>query len=196
MKLIYATTNENKKKVLQKEFENLNIEVLSLKDIGFNDEIIENGTTFLENAKIKAQTIYDFCKRKHLDALCILGDDSGLCIDALDNRPGIYTARYANNQQEFVDKILLELKNVPKQKRSASAICDLVFITQNGKEYVSEGICKGTIVEEAEDLNGFLFDPIFKPDYSEATFSRIKDREDHRTRAFDKLKSILIELDR
>lgn len=194
MKLVYATTNENKKKVLQKEFENLNIEVLSLKDIGFKDEIIEDGTTFLENARIKAQTIYDFCKRKHLDDLCILGDDSGLCIDALDNKPGIYTARYANNQQAFVDNILFELKDVPKEKRSASAICDLVFITNNGKEYVSEGICKGTIVEEADELNGFLFDPIFKPDYSNVTFSRIKDREDHRTRAFNQLKSILKEL--
>lgn len=194
MKLVYATTNENKKKVLQKEFKNLNIEVLSLKDIGFKEEIIEDGATFLENARIKAQTIYGFCKRKHLNDLCILGDDSGLCINALDGRPGIYTARYASNQQEFVENILFELKDVPKEKRRAIAICDLVFITNDGREYVSEGKCEGTIVEEAEELNGFLFDPIFKPDYSDVTFSRIKDRKDHRTRAFDQLKSILKEL--
>lgn len=196
MRLVYATTNENKKKILQQEFENLNIEVLSLKDIDFNDEIVEDGTTFLENARIKAKTIYEFCQRKHLNDLCILGDDSGLCVEALNNRPGVYTARYAKNQQEFVDRILFELKDVPKDKRTACAICDLVLITDKGKEYISEGKCEGTIVEEAEELNGFLFDPIFKPSYSEVTFSKINDRKDHRTEAFDKLKDIFKELNR
>ncbi len=196
MKLVYATTNENKKKVLQKRFENLNIEVLSLKDIGFNEEIVEDGTTFLENAKIKAKTIYNFCKDQNLDNLYVLGDDSGLCIDALNGRPGIYTARYARNQQEFVTNILLELKGVPKEKRRACAICDLVFITPDGKEYISEGKCNGSIVEEAEECNGFLFDPIFKPDYSDVTFSRIKNRKDHRTEAFDQLKDILKKFNR
>lgn len=192
MELIYATTNENKKRVLQKEFERLNITVLSLKDIGFTDEIVEDGDSFLENAKLKAYAIQNFCKQKGIVGKCILGDDSGLCIDALDGKPGIYTARYAKNQQEFVDNILLELKDVPKEKRTARAICDLVLITDKGKEYVREGKCEGTIVEEAEELNGFLFDPLFKPDYSDVTFSRIKDRQDHRTRAFDQLKDIFV----
>ncbi len=195
MELIYATTNENKKEVLQKEFDHLNIKVLSLNDIGFYEEIVEDGSTFLENARIKAHAVKKFCDQNGIFGKYILGDDSGLCIDALAGNPGIYTARYAgknSTQKEFIDKILTELKNVPYAKRTAYAICDLVLITNKGKEYVSEGKCVGTITEIPEEFNGFLFDPIFKPKGSSVTFSKMEDRKDHRTEAFDQLKEVLL----
>ena len=144
MKIIYGTTNPNKIKEMQELLKPYNFELLSLKDINFSEEIEENGTTFLENSLIKAKAILNFCQENKLN-YPILTDDAGLCVKSLDNRPGVYTARYAGDhakQEVAINKLLTELKD--KKDRSATFFCALTFIYQD-KIIQVEGYKEGKI---------------------------------------------------
>ena len=117
---------------------------------------IENGSTFVENSTIKASTASKLMKE------FALADDTGLCVDALDGRPGLHSARYAPTQQEKITKILDELKGQPAEKRTARFICSMVLTNPQGEVvYSTEGICEGNIAFEPYGNGGFGYDPIF-----------------------------------
>lgn len=152
-KLVMATNNENKLREAREIFAPLGIEVLSQREAGAYCEPEENGVTFAENAVIKAKAVYDIVK------MPVIADDSGLCVDALDGRPGVYSARYAPKGQECA-KLLEEMKNVPDGKRRAFFECCIAYIDEKGCDTVS-GVCVGSIGYEEKGENGFGYDPVF-----------------------------------
>lgn len=193
MKIIYGTTNLNKIKEMQELLKPYNFELLSLKDINFSEETEENGTTFLENSLIKAKAILNFCQENNLK-YPILTDDAGLCVKALDNRPGVYTARYVGDhakQEVAINKLLTELKE--KDDRSATFFCALTFIYQD-KIIQVEGYKDGKIATKIGKLGGFTFGPIFIPNGYQKPYNELTDFETHRHDAVNKLIKKLEEL--
>ena len=161
MKLVLATHNKNKiseMNALLKEADIAGIEVLSLGDIGYNDEIEENGDTFEANARIKASTIAAL-------GYAAVADDSGLCVDALGGAPGVYSARFAGehgNDKANNQKLLDELKDVPDDKRTAYFMSSIVCILPDlGKEISVSGRAYGVILHEEHGSGGFGYDPLF-----------------------------------
>ena len=152
-KLVMATNNANKLREAREILSPLGIEVLSQQEAGVNCEPDENGATFAENAMIKARAVYEACK------LPVIADDSGLCVDALDGRPGVHSARYAPKGQEC-EKLLSEMADVPAEKRTARFVCNVAFLS-GSEEAVFEGKCEGGIGFEQRGTNGFGYDPVF-----------------------------------
>jgi len=194
-KLLVATKNRGKAKEIKELIGDFFDDVLSLSDFNGNINIIEDGKTFEENALKKAKTVYSLYR------LPTLADDSGLEVDALDGRPGVYSARYAGDNatdEEKIKKLLEELKNIPEEKRGAQFVCVLAFIDENGRVYQTKGICRGKIGFEPKGVNGFGYDPIFIPEGYSRTFAELesdeKNRISHRAKAFEKLKKILGEI--
>ena len=129
MKIIYGTGNKGKINQVKEflKYKNMDVEILSLKDIGFCETIIEDGKTFEENSLIKAQAIKKYCIENGINEI-IMTDDAGLCVDALDGRPGVYSARYGGenaSQKEKLDLLLDELKEVEDSNRTAKFVCVL-----------------------------------------------------------------------
>lgn len=186
-KLVMATNNENKLREVREMLSPLGIEVISQQEAGANTNPEENGSTFEENALIKAKAVYD------VTGLPVIADDSGLCTDALGGRPGVYSARYAENKEKC-PKLLDELKDVPEEKRTARFVCAIALIDENGSETVT-GICEGKIGYEERGTNGFGYDPIFM--YGEKSFAEIsadeKNKVSHRANALKKLVQLLQE---
>ena len=155
MDIILATTNPGKIQEFKDKFHNYNINFKSLADIGFDEEIEENGNTFLHNALIKAKVIYE---KYHLPTLA---DDSGLCVRALNYEPGIYSARY-HGLQTAKERRLEVLKLMEgKTERQAYFYCGLVYIDEDGVVTSFEGQINGYIGYEEKGENGFGYDPIF-----------------------------------
>ncbi|MCM1133537.1 MAG: RdgB/HAM1 family non-canonical purine NTP pyrophosphatase [Ruminococcus flavefaciens] len=152
-KIVFATNNENKLREAREILSPLGIEVLSQREASADCDPEETGETFKENALIKARAVYDIVKCP------VIADDSGLCINALDGRPGVYSARYAPNEEKCA-RILAEMKDVPDDERSAYFECSIAYIDGNGEETVT-GICNGKIGYEERGTNGFGYDPIF-----------------------------------
>lgn len=149
---------------------------------GFNP--IEDGKTFEENSYIKAREGAILSKN-----VC-LADDSGLCIEALNGAPGLYSARYAGSQDEKIQKILNELKE--KENRKAKFVCYMTLVDKNGEIiYKTQGECHGEIIKERKGSNGFGYDPIFMPDNYNITIAEMTDKEknsiSHRGRALNKM---------
>lgn len=137
MKIIYGTGNLAKKKQVEDFFKatNMDIEIISLKDIGFNQEIIEDGATFEENSMIKAKAIQGFCKEKNIEGI-IVTDDAGLCVDCLNGEPGVHTARYAGDhapQEVAIEKLLRNIEKTGDKERKAKFVCVLTAILPNGE---------------------------------------------------------------
>lgn len=179
MKLIAATKNKGKLVEFSRIFRHFGIEVLSMQEAGVDIDVKEMGTTFAENAALKAKTIYE------ATGLATVADDSGLCIDALAGRPGVYSARYGGEDTPYPEKIrmlLSEMEQVPDDRRTAyfeSAICCVL-----GSERVIEcsGRCYGTIAKAPKGENGFGYDPIFVIDgesFAEMSDEK-KDANSHR----------------
>lgn len=170
MDIIYGTGNKEKVEAMKRIFKenNIDIQLHTLKEIGFNEEIIEDGKTFEENSEIKARAIEKFCKENNIIDKIIITDDAGLCIDKLNGAPGIYTARYAGEnptQIENINKVLENLKAYPNKKdRSCRFVCVLTAILPTGEKLVSRGECKGTIALKHGRLGGITYGPIFIPD--------------------------------
>ncbi len=185
MKIVLATNNLNKLKEVKELAPQY--EWLSLKEIGCLDEIIENGETFEENALIKAK----FVSQKY-NITCI-ADDSGLCVDALDGAPGVYSARYAGEKatdQENNLKLLNALKNT--EKRNAKFVCVIcLYDIQKNKPLYFRGEIEGEILNENKGEKGFGYDPLFKSIYHENSFAEIsmeeKNKVSHRAIAIQKL---------
>ena len=142
-------------------------EVISMKDAGFDLDIEENGTTFVENARIKARAIYNQIGGN------VLADDSWLSIDALDCAPGIYSSRFFGKDTAYEDKFIeinRLLDDVPEDNRTAQFVCSIVFIDKSGKEIVAEGKLQGILLSKPRGENGFGYDPIFYlPEYQKTT---------------------------
>lgn len=191
--IVLASNNKNKIKEFKEIFSDYNI--LSLNDIGFNDEIEETGETFLENAVIKAKTIHLFLKEKNF-VYDVVSDDSGLCVEALNGAPGVYSARYAGghgNDDENIKKLLKELED--KDNRKAYFICSIVLYKSDGKYYDVEGKTCGTITNKKIGDDSFGYDPVFLSDDLGKTFGQAtadeKNKVSHRGRAIDELKLLL-----
>lgn len=158
MKIILASNNQNKLKEIREKVKDLDIEVISQKEAGFDFEVEETGSTFEENAIIKAEAIYKLVKKP------VLAEDGGLEIDYLNGAPGVYSHRFAGENATDEDrrnKILTLLKDVPDKKRTARFKCVGCYIDEKGDKHIFEGIAEGKIGQESKGYNGFGYDPIF-----------------------------------
>lgn len=191
MKFIMATNNAHKVIELSRILSPLGIDVVSAKEAGvILDDVEETGTTFAENAFLKANAAYK------KTGMPVVADDSGICVDALGGRPGIYSARYAGEgatDSEKNAKLLEELCNVDDENRTAHFTCDICCILEDGTRIDVEGICNGKIAFEPHGNGGFGYDPIFMCGnrcYAELSAEE-KDAISHRGIALRKLKSEL-----
>lgn len=190
-KIVLASNNKHKVKEIKEILSD--IELLTLNDIGFNEEIDETGTTFLENALIKAETVSKFLKNNNLD-YDVLSDDSGLSCIALDGKPGVYSARYASDHDIKLNrtKLISDLKDKDKK---AYFNCTLVLYHIDGKYEYAEGKTYGTIIEEEKGDTSFGYDCIFLSDDLKKTFGEATDQEknsvSHRFRALNQIKKYL-----
>jgi len=191
MKIIYGTANKAKIEQVESFFktQDIDVEFLSLDDIGFNKDIEENGKTFEENSLIKAIEIKKYCDENGINEI-IITDDTGLCIDALDGAPGVYSARYAGNhaaQEVVIEKLLNELKDVSFEKRTAYFECVLTAVLPNNKKIIAKGITKGKIAMEAGTMGKLTYGPIFIPEGFNRVMNDLTDEElgyTHREKAF------------
>lgn len=191
MKLVVATNNQGKVKELKKLLEPLGFEPVSLRDEGIEIEVDEDGETFAENARIKAEAVYNIV---HCP---VIADDSGLEIDFLNGAPGIYSARYAGESatdKERMEKVLSELEGTDESLRTARFVCALYCILDDETEYSVLGTCDGIIGTEPVGDNGFGYDPIFVlPDgrtMAELDASE-KNEVSHRANALRRLAEVL-----
>lgn len=195
MKIIFGTTNQGKIDQVKGflEYKEINnIEFISLKDIGFNDEIIEDGDTIEENSLIKAKAIKEFCNRNSINEI-IVTDDAGLFVDALDGRPGVHTARYAGDhapQIECINKLLTELKDVPDEKRGATFACVLTAILPSGEIISCRGETRGKIVRTPGTMGKLTYGPVLQPDGLDRVINDLTEEElglTHRDKAWMEL---------
>lgn len=185
-KLVVASHNQGKIREIKEMLEPFKVEVVSANELDLPD-VEETGTTFEENARLKAETL------SQLSGLACLADDSGLCVNALDGRPGVYSARYAPNRNfdEGMNMLLKELNDSGSKDRSAYFACVLAIAVPNQETKIFEGRVDGTLVEEKHGDNGFGYDPIFVPNEGDGrTFAEFSKEEknaiSHRGRAFKK----------
>lgn len=180
--ILIATHNQHKKEEIQQILGD-HYKVTSLTDYNIHDEIVEDGLTFYENALIKAK----YCFEKTGKAS--LGDDSGLVVEALDGRPGIYSARYAGDHDfaKNMAKVLEELKD--QENRKAYFVTVMCLVDESGTNYF-EGRIYGNLTQEIRGEKGFGYDPIFIPENYEITFAEMKSEEknkiSHRKQAIEK----------
>ena len=190
-RMIFATGNENKMVEIREILGDLPLEILSMKQAGIRADIEENGTSFEENALIKAREV---CR---LAGEMVLADDSGLEIDYLNGEPGIYSARYMgeNTSYRVKNKNLMErLEGVPNEKRTARFVCAIAAVFPDGKELVVRGTVEGIIGYEERGENGFGYDPIFYPERGLTTAElppEEKNSISHRGNALRKMKELL-----
>ena len=182
MKFVLATQNAGKVKEMSAILAQFDIEVISAKDAGINLDVEETGTTFAENAMLKAKAI---CKAANLPAIA---DDSGLCVDALNGGPGVYSARYGGEGLDDKGRYQLLLNNMRGQTtRAAHFACAIACAFPNGKTLTAEGRCDGSIAFAPMGEGGFGYDPIFfVPEYRK-TFGQLtaeeKSKISHRGKA-------------
>jgi XTP/dITP diphosphohydrolase len=192
--LVIATSNTHKLEEIIYILNGVFKEILSLKNFPELGPIRETGTSFRENALLKARTVY-----RHT-GLLTLADDSGLEVDALKGAPGIYSARFAGREHDYAAnnrKLLQELKNIPDEKRGAQFRCVVAMVGEN-IDRVAEGIVPGHIIHEMRGSGGFGYDPLFIPNGFDRTYAElgesVKNRISHRAIAFTRAKEILLEL--
>lgn len=186
MRVIAATKNNGKISEIASILGNLGIEVVSLADAGIDVEIVETGTTFIENARIKARAVSLLCD----DA--VLADDSGLCVEALGGAPGIYSARYAGEnapESAKIEKLLNEIRD--ESNRAAKFVTAVVFRYPDGREITATGEVHGRITMMPLGGGGFGYDPIFYCSELKKTFGEAseeeKNRVSHRAKALEAL---------
>ena len=191
-RLIFATTNEGKMKEIRMILKDLNYEIVSMKEAGIFIDIFEDGTTFEENAVIKAKTIVE------MTGEMVLADDSGLEVDAMDKAPGIYSARFLGEDTSYEIKnnyILEQLKGLPEEKRSARFVCAIACAFPGGEVVTTRAAIEGSIGHEIIGDNGFGYDPIFwVPEYgctSAQLSTDIKNKISHRGIALESMKDII-----
>ena len=184
MRLIIATGNEDKVREIDEILEGTGFEAISMKQAGLDPEIVEDGTTFEENALKKAMAVHE------LSGGYVMADDSGLCIDALDGAPGIYSARFCGEDstyEEKFNKIFEMLADVPEEQRTAQFVCAIAVVRPDGTSFTVRGECRGVLHEKPMGENGFGYDPIFYvPEFGMTTAQmepEVKNSISHRGRA-------------
>lgn len=190
MRIIVATKNDNKVREIADVLSPLGFEVVSQTDVGIDVDVEETGDTFEKNALIKARAISLVCDDY------VLADDSGLCVEALDGRPGVYSARYAGENATDKDKYTKLLGELAEEtNRRARFVTSMAFITPDGGEIVTNGEVSGKITKEPTGNSGFGYDPVFYSEELEKTFGEAsleeKNAVSHRSRALKALYDIL-----
>lgn len=193
-RIVFATGNVGKMREIRMIMEDMGMEILSMKEIGINPDIVEDGTTFTENAIIKAKAVAALT-----DAI-VLADDSGLEIDALNKEPGIYSARYMGEDTSYRLKnanLIERLEGVPDEKRTARFVCAIAAVLPNGELLTTLGTVEGRIGNEEKGANGFGYDPIFfLPEFG-CTSAELTDEQkneiSHRGKALRAMKELLQE---
>lgn len=190
MKLVFATNNQHKLHEVQRMLPDT-IQLVTLKDIGCYEDIAETETTLEGNAQLKANHITE---KYHFDCFA---DDTGIEVESLDRRPGVYSARYGGEPRDAhknMDKLLTELHGKANRKAQFRTV---IALHLNGEQYLFEGICEGSITEHKSGTDGFGYDPIFQPDGYSVTFAEMSAEEknsiSHRGIAIQKLVKFLIE---
>lgn len=193
MDVVLATRNKKKAEELQRILNEIgDLTVLTLDDFPSCPEVIEDGSTFKENALKKAKIVSQFT------GLPSIADDSGLEVEALDGAPGVFSAHYAGEKatdEENIVKLLEALRDVPETKRTARFVCCIALVFPDGVEKVFFGYVNGKIIKSPRGNKGFGYDPIFCPDFHHLTFAEMdpseKDKISHRKKALLKLKEYL-----
>jgi XTP/dITP diphosphohydrolase len=184
LQLVFATNNRHKLEEVAAKI-NDEIQLLTLEDIGCKEDIQETGSTFKENASIKSHFVFD---KYHLNCF---GDDSGLIVNALNEEPGVYSARYSGehgNHAANIAKVLDKLNGIENRKARFKTVISLIW---DGNEHFFDGTVEGTIRHASTGSGGFGYDPIFQPDGYDITFAEMtmeaKNKISHRARAVEKL---------
>ncbi|MDC7300867.1 RdgB/HAM1 family non-canonical purine NTP pyrophosphatase [Agathobacter ruminis] len=193
-KIVFATGNKDKLREVREIMKDMDVEVVSMKEEGILVDIVEDGTSFEENATIKARTIAE-----HTDAI-VLADDSGLEVDYLNKEPGIYSARYMGEDTSYTIKnqaILDRLEGTTKEQRTARFVCAIAAVLPDKKVLVTRQTMEGTIGFQADGENGFGYDPIFVPDGYDCSSAAISAEEkneiSHRGKALRAMRDMLKE---
>ena len=199
-KIIFATGNEGKMKEIREILDGLTflgekVQILSMKEAGIDIDIIEDGTTFEENAMIKARAVAGAAKEA-----IVLADDSGLVIDALNGDPGVYSARYMGEKTSYEIKnwnLIHRLDGVPEEKRTARFVCVIAAVLPDGRTLTAEGTMEGVIAHEPAGAGGFGYDPILMlPEYGKTSAEITMDEKNaisHRGKALRAMKKCLAE---
>ena len=190
-KIVLASNNKHKIEEVKQILDDY--EILSLNDIGFTKDIIEDGKTFEENALIKAKEVHEYLKDKNLNYI-VMADDSGLCVDSLGGKPGVYSARYAGNHDDVANRNKL-LKEIERKARTAHFVCDIALYYPDGTYKIFEGVTDGEITKEELGGKDFAYDCVFFSTELNKTFGEAskdeKNSVSHRARALKKLKKEL-----
>jgi XTP/dITP diphosphohydrolase len=193
-RIIFATSNEGKMDEIRAILKDLDLELVSLKQAGIDTDIEENGSTFEENAAIKAKTIME------LTGEMVLADDSGLEVDYLDKAPGVYSARFLGEQtpysvknQHIIDKLL----SAKGEERSARFVCVIALALPNGEVITKRGTIEGYISDQIRGAHGFGYDPIFYVPEFQCTTAEMtpehKNEVSHRGKALTAMKEVLLQ---
>ena len=199
-KLVMASNNRHKIKEIEtflralcpNDRDGKPFEILSLTDIGYTDDIVEDGETFEDNALIKARTV------ARLGYIGI-ADDSGLCVDALNGEPGVYSARYAGGHDDADNnrKLLEKMKDIPAENRGAHFVSVIACVFPDGREIVARGECPGTMLFDYRGNGGFGYDSLFLYEPMDKTFAEMNAEEknsiSHRARAMEKFAKLFRE---
>ena len=203
MRIVFATGNKDKMKEIRRILGDLDAEILSMKEAGVFEDVVEDGTTFAENAAIKASAIYKLLEEKDPEAAketVVLADDSGLEVDFLGGEPGIYSARYLGKDTPYTEKnriIIERLKDAEGEERSARFVCAIAACLPGGKMLGTLGKMEGRIGYEIAGENGFGYDPIFfLPEYGKTSAEISSDEKNaisHRGKALREMEKLLRE---
>ncbi len=198
MKIVFATQNKGKINELKSMFNDIGYEVYSMGDIGLDLDIEENGITYEENAMIKAKALYNALDEKEY---IVMADDSGIEVEALDNKPGIYSARYNGVSTPWPEKNQMMLDEIgDNANRKARFVTCIAVVMKDGLAFTKRGIVEGEITKNLTGKDGFGYDPIFMPEGFNKTFAEMtkeeKSKISHRGRAIEKVKSKVIELNK
>lgn len=192
VKIVFATGNQGKLREIQEIMADMDVEILSMKEAGISVDIVEDGTTFEENAMIKAKAI-----AKYTDAI-VMADDSGLEIDYLNKEPGIYSARYLGEDTSYDIKnqaLLDRMEGVSQEKRTARFVCAIAAVFPDGDEQIVRETMEGFVGYNIAGENGFGYDPIFYLEEYGCTSAEIspeeKNRISHRGKALKAIKKLL-----
>ena len=194
--MVIASSNSHKIEEIGSILADFGIELLSLKDVGLEGlEIEETGSTFEENAIIKAKEVMK------LTGKAAIADDSGLMVDVLGGRPGVYSARFSGEgatDEKNNEKLLGLLKGYDLDSRTAKFVSAIAVVYPDSRQYIAKGICKGLIGFEGKGDMGFGYDPLFTPDGLDKTFAQLtkeeKNKISHRAKSLEEMKKILNEI--
>ena len=200
-KLVVASNNAGKIKEIKRILSDINIEVVSLKDIGLDIDVEEDGLTFEDNARKKCTEIYKELVKRGENNFIVMSDDSGLEVEYLNSEPGVFSASYAGehgNDKKNNEKLLLNLKGVDYKNRKARFVCQLAIINYKNEYKSIRGTVEGYILENEKGNEGFGYDPLFFYEPLNKSFAELtleeKNKISHRGLALKKFREIIEEL--